>query len=37
MSEQTQNQTKKFFLGNMLALTATVIWAGNFIAAKIWK
>lgn len=35
MSEQTQNQTKKFFLGNMLALAATVIWAGNFIAAKI--
>lgn len=35
MSEQTQNQTKKIFLGNMLALAATVIWAGNFIAAKI--
>ena len=30
MSEQTQNQTKKFFLGNMLAMAATVIWAGNF-------
>lgn len=26
---------KKFLLGNILALLSTVIWAGNFIAAKI--
>lgn len=32
MLDSTQ---KKFILGNVLALLSTIIWAGNFIAAKI--
>lgn len=32
MLDQTQ---KNFLLGNVLALLSTIIWAGNFIAAKI--